>query len=102
MFDQDEERFATLGLASKLPSAVIDGIWEIIDQNLKGVVRLPRVLQFALIARNDQVTVAFDAQHGAIMEFDLPVSYQREFPETVAVLDDGQYQTMMLLDELSV
>ncbi|MDN6214194.1 MAG: DUF960 domain-containing protein, partial [Lactiplantibacillus plantarum] len=48
MFDQDEERFATLGLAAKLPSAVIDGIWDIIDQNLKGVVRLPRVLQFAL------------------------------------------------------
>ena len=61
MFDQDEERFATLGLAAKLPSAVIDGIWDIIDQNLKGVVRLPRVLQFALIARNGQVTVAFDA-----------------------------------------
>ena len=36
MFDQDEERFATLGLAAKLPSAVIDGIWDIIDQNLKG------------------------------------------------------------------
>lgn len=35
MFDQDEERFATLGLAAKLPSAVIDGIWDIIDQNLK-------------------------------------------------------------------
>ena len=95
MFDQDEERFATLGLAAKLPSAII-------DQNLKGVVRLPRVLQFALIARNGQVTVAFDAQHDAIMEFDLPVNYQREFPETVAVLDDGQYQTMMLMDELSV
>ncbi|WP_262352595.1 DUF960 domain-containing protein [Lactiplantibacillus plantarum] len=77
-------------------------MWDIIDQNLKGVVRLPRVLQFALIARNGQVTVAFDAQHDAIMEFDLPVNYQREFPETVAVLDDGQYQTMMLMDELSV
>ena len=60
------------------------------------------MLQFALIARNGQVTVAFDAQHDAIMEFDLPTSYQQEFPETVAVLDDGQYQTMMLLDELSV
>lgn len=102
MFDQDAERFATLGLASKLPSDVIDGIWQIIDADLQGVVQLPRVLQFALIARSGHVTVVFDAKNSAIFEFDLPDNYQRSFPETIAVLDDGQYQTMMLMDELSV
>jgi len=102
MFNQNEERFATVSLAAKLPSEVIDGIWEIIDADLKGVVQLPRVLQFALIDRTNRVTVVFDARHENIFEFDLPVTYQRQFPEAIAVLDDGQYQTMMLMDELSV
>ncbi|WP_047999705.1 DUF960 family protein [Lactiplantibacillus herbarum] len=102
MFNQNEERFATVSLAAKLSSEVIDGIWEIIDDDLTGVVRLPRVLQFALIDRANRVTVAFDARHENIFEFDLPVTYQRQFPEAVAVLDDGKYQTMMLMDELSV
>lgn len=102
MFDADAERYATLGLAAKLPSPVIDGIWDIIDDDLQGVVRLPRVLQFALISRAGHVTVVFDDRHDSIFEFDLPEAYERNFPETVAVLDDGQYQTMMLIDELAV
>ncbi|AUI78710.1 MULTISPECIES: DUF960 domain-containing protein [Lactiplantibacillus] len=101
MFEPDEERFATVGLADQLPGAVIDSIWEIIDQDLKGVVHLPQVLQFALLARNGQVTVIFEARHVAIMEFDLPIAFQHGFPETVAVLDDGRTQTMMLMDELA-
>lgn len=102
MFDQDAERYATLGLAEKLPGEVIDEIWAIIDHDLQGVVPLPRVLQFALIARQNRVTVVFDDHNDSIFEFDLPDDYQRRFPETVAVLDDGQYQTMMLMDELAV
>ncbi|KAE9507674.1 hypothetical protein FET70_01104 [Lactiplantibacillus plantarum] len=31
MFDQDEERFATLGLAAKLPSAVIENVFGYFD-----------------------------------------------------------------------
>ncbi|RRK10844.1 hypothetical protein D1831_05280 [Lactiplantibacillus garii] len=102
MFNANADRYATLGLASKLPSSVIDGIWKIIDDDLQGVVSLPRVLQFALIRRAGHVTVVFDDRHDSIFEFDLPEAYQREFPETIAVLDDGQYQTMMLMNELSV
>jgi len=100
MFDQAAERYATFGLVAKLPSAIIDGIWDVIDTDLQGVVTLPRVLQFALIARQGQVTVVFDDRHDSIFEFDLPFTYDRRYPETVAVLDDGQYQTMMLMDEL--
>ncbi|AVK60385.1 hypothetical protein C5Z26_02350 [Lactobacillus sp. CBA3606] len=101
MFDQDAERYATFGLVAKLPSSVIDQIWQIIDEDLKGVVTLSQVLQFALIERHGTVTVVFDDQHDSILEFDLPDDYQRAFPETIAVLDDGHYQTMMLLAELS-
>ncbi|MFC6165744.1 DUF960 family protein [Lactiplantibacillus dongliensis] len=100
MFDQTAERYATFGLVAKLPSAIIDGIWGIIDDDLQGVVTLPRVLQFALIVRHGQVTAVFDDQQGSIFEFDLPFNYDRAYPETIAVLDDGHYQTMMLLDEL--
>ncbi|MFC6201760.1 DUF960 domain-containing protein [Lactiplantibacillus nangangensis] len=101
MFNQNAERYATFGLVAKLPSEVIDGIWGVIDEDLRGVVKLPRVLQFALIARHGQVTVVFDDHQDSIFEFDLPFDYQRSFPETVAVLDDGQNQTMMLLAELN-
>lgn len=102
MFEAREERFATVGLAAKLPSTVIDGIWDVIDQDLTGVVRLGAVLQFALIERSGRLTVVFDDRHQSILEFDLPIDYQDRFPEMVAVLDDGQYQTMMLLSELAV
>ncbi|MFB9770466.1 DUF960 domain-containing protein [Lactiplantibacillus modestisalitolerans] len=102
MFDQRAARYATLGLVAKLPGAVIDGIWAVIDDDLQGVVQLPRVLQFALISRSGCVTVVFDSKHQTILEFDLPEPYQAAFPETVAVLDDGHQQTMMLVDELTV
>ncbi|MFC6181566.1 DUF960 domain-containing protein [Lactiplantibacillus daowaiensis] len=100
MFDQNADRYATFGLVAKLPSAVIDSIWAIIDDDLQGVVPLAQVLQFALIDRQGTVTVVFDAKNDSIFEFDLPADYDRSFPETVAVLDDGQNQTMMLVDEL--
>lgn len=102
MFDAAAERYATLGLASKLPGTVIDEIWHIIDADLQVMVDLPQVLQFALVSRSGHVTAVFDDRHDSIFEFDLPETYHRSFPETIAVLDDGQYQTMMLMDELSV
>ncbi|ETY74362.1 DUF960 domain-containing protein [Lactiplantibacillus fabifermentans] len=100
MFDQNAERYATFGLAAKLPSEVIDGVWDVIDTDLQGMVTLPRVLQFALINRKGRVTIVFDDHQDSIFEFDLPYDYTRQFPETIVVLDDGHYQTMMLMDEL--
>lgn len=102
MFNQNQEvaRYATFGLVAQLPSEIIDAIWEIIDDNLQGVVPLSKVLQFALIERSGAVTVVFDTQHDAILEFDLPNDYDRRFPETVAIYDNGDRQTMMLVDEL--
>ncbi len=48
MFKNSDQRFATIAVASKLPDALIDRFWSIIDQNLQGVFPLENVLTFDL------------------------------------------------------
>ncbi|WP_125766335.1 DUF960 domain-containing protein [Lapidilactobacillus wuchangensis] len=98
MFQNSNQRFATIAVASKLPDALIDRFWTIIDQNLQGVFPLNNVLTFDLAPNADnKVEITFSTEKLATeITFDTPIPYDASYPNTVLAYDDGRSQTILL------
>lgn len=98
MFKNSDQRFATIAVASKLPDALIDRFWSIIDQNLQGVFPLENVLTFDLDPNDaGMVEITFSMEKLATkISFDTPIPYDDSYPTTVLAYDDGRSQTILL------
>ncbi|GAF41395.1 hypothetical protein FC83_GL002278 [Agrilactobacillus composti DSM 18527 = JCM 14202] len=103
MFQAGYGRYATYGVIAVLPGEIIDSIWHIIDRNLQGVVPLQNMLNFNLGEKEGKLTITFtEADNAAIkITFDLPYSWNEEFPKEVLAYDDGRSQTILLPSEAS-
>ncbi len=100
MFAKNNTRYATTGVVSNLPSQVIDSVWFIIDQNLKGVFPLNNLIAFQLENNQGKLTMGFSNDGENIqMRVDLPFPYKEEYPSSVLAYDDGFSQTILLPNE---
>ncbi len=100
-FDKQRRRYASLGVVERLPSALIDSIWLIIDIDLKGLVPLTNMLYFDLIDNDGKVTIHFSQEISDVqMAIDLPFPYSDEYPSQVFAFDDGNKETILLPAEM--
>ena len=99
-FTNTRGRYATFGVASSLPSEVIDTFWYIIDNNLKGVFKLNPVLKFQLLNKNGKLTYQFSEDNLiTIIQFDFAYPFDPFFPKDVLVVDNDGNETVILPDE---
>lgn len=99
-FTSTRGRYASFGVASSLPSEVIDTFWYIIDNNLKGVFKLNNVLRFKLLNHKGKLTYQFSEDHLAtIVQFDFTYPFDPFFPKDVLVVDNDGNETVILPDE---
>lgn len=100
MFEHNAPRFATTGVISSLPGAIIDSLWVIIDADLQGTYDLNNLLAFQLEDHQGKLTVAFSNDGENIdMRIDLPFEFKATFPPSVLAYDDGKNQTILLPQE---
>ncbi|MBO0470562.1 DUF960 domain-containing protein [Enterococcus sp. DIV0242_7C1] len=100
-FDKQRRRYASLGVVERLPGALIDSIWLIIDIDLKGLVPLTNMLYFDLIDNDGKVTIHFSQEISDVqMAIDLPFPYSDEYPSQVFAFDDGNKETILLPAEM--
>ena len=100
-FDKQRRRYASLGVVERLPGALIDSIWLIIDIDLKGLVPLTNMLYFDLIDNDGKVTIHFSQETSDVqMAIDLPFPYSDEYPSQVFAFDDGNKETILLPAEM--
>ncbi|MEI5994578.1 DUF960 domain-containing protein [Candidatus Enterococcus mansonii] len=100
-FDSERSRYASVGVVERLPGALIDSIWLIIDLDLKGVIPLTNMLYFDLIDNGGNVTVHFSQEMNDVqMAIDLPIPYSDDYPSQVFAFDDGTKETILLPAEM--
>ena len=99
-FTDTRGRYASFGVATSLPSDVIDSVWYIIDNFLKGVFELDHRLNFELLNHEGLLTFRFSEKHMKTMiEFDFNLDFDPFFPSKVYVLDNDGKETIILPDE---
>lgn len=101
MFNNQHSRFATFEVVSSLPPEIIDEFWHIIDEDLKGMISLDKMLKFKLEDRNGKLTIRFQANDDTLeIAFDFDYQFDPSYPKIVYALDDGTNQLILLPDEL--
>lgn len=99
-FTNTKGRYASFGVAASLSGDVIDSIWYIIDNFLKGVFDLDKRLHFELLNRGGLVTFRFSQRHFKTrIEFDFNLDFDPFFPSKVYVLDHDGKETIVLPEE---
>lgn len=100
MFKADSNRFATFGVISKLPGAIIDQVWYVIDENLQGVFPLESLLRFDVLNNSGRVQLYFSEDNlDTQIAFDTQFEFKHSYPETLYAYDDGKAQTILLPEE---
>ncbi|WP_394405841.1 DUF960 domain-containing protein [Streptococcus sp. 20-1249] len=102
-FTNTQGRYASFGIVTSLPGTVIDSFWYIIDNYLKDVVPLKKIIRFTLKNNKGKIQVTFsqESYHNAIT-IDLDIPYDPFYPRTVLVIDKNGKETVALPDELSI
>lgn len=99
-FTNTKGRYASFGVATSLHGDVIDSIWYIIDNFLKGVFELDSHLNFELLNRDGFLTFRFsEKQLKTMIEFDFNLDFDPFFPSKIYVLDNDGKETIILPDE---
>ena len=100
-FDKTRERYASFGIATSLSHELINTIWDVLDNYLKGVVPLEEELTFHLIKREDKLSIQYlDKKSSISIVFDYATSFDPFFPHTVCLIDEGGIETILLPYEL--
>lgn len=100
-FEFSKERYASFGAATNLPNEIIDTFWDILDNYLKGVLKLDSILTFHLIEKNEKLTILYSSQnHQTSIEFDYDYPFDPFFPNIVYIIDQAGTETLLLPHEL--
>ncbi|MGT2751341.1 DUF960 domain-containing protein [Streptococcus orisasini] len=101
-FANTKGRYASFGIVTSLPPELIDVFWEILDNNLKGVFTLDRVLTFQLLNNHGQLSFKYyDSKHSqTVIVFDYATKYDPFYPEIVQIVDNNGRETIVLPHEL--
>lgn len=102
-FSNPNERYASFGIVTSLPSELIDSFWFIIDKNLVGVFDLTSPLHFRILKNaNNQVTIEYrSSQTASWIQFDLPYSFNPSYPREIYIVEQNNTQVIVLPDELN-
>lgn len=99
-FTDTRGRYASFGVAASLSSDVIDDIWYVIDNFLKGVVPLQHRIRFEILNNKGKVSLRFSQdQLTTSIAFDFSQNFDPFFPMEVYVVDRQGRETVLLPDE---
>ncbi|WEV44975.1 DUF960 domain-containing protein [Streptococcaceae bacterium ESL0687] len=100
-FTNTTSRAASFGIASSLPSQVIDTFWYIIDNNLKGVFVLESLINFELVDDDNYLSIVF-SQDGSPdkIKFDFNYPFNKSWPTDIHVIDRMGRETVLLPSEM--
>lgn len=100
-FQETKGRYASFGVVSTLPGEVIDQVWYVLDNYLKGVLPLKSLLRFQLKNRNGRISLLF-SQEGCKerLEVDFETRFAPFYPSTLLVIDRKGRETVVLPEEL--
>lgn len=102
-FTNTTGRYASFGIVTSLPSEVIDSFWYIIDQYLKEVISLKKLLRFTLKNNKGKISITFSQEnHKEILTVDFPYKFDPFYPHTILVIDRNGRETIALPDELTL
>ncbi|MDO4667079.1 MAG: DUF960 domain-containing protein [Streptococcus sp.] len=102
-FTNTHGRYASFGTMTSLPEEIIDSVWYIIDNNLKGVFYLEPVIKFEILNNNGHVSLRFSQKNfNTSISFDFNYRFDPFFPRKVYVVDNNGKETIMLSDEYSL
>ncbi|HEL1587116.1 TPA: DUF960 domain-containing protein [Streptococcus suis] len=100
-FSTTKGRYASFGIVTSLPSQLIDQVWYLIDNYLKGVFPLPNLLKIQLINKNGKIQFCFKHQSLPIsILIDSKERFDPFYPTKVIVIDKDGIQTILLPDEV--
>ncbi|HEL2575904.1 TPA: DUF960 domain-containing protein [Streptococcus suis] len=101
-FQETKGRYASFGVVTSLPGEVIDHFWFIIDNYLKGVLPLKKVLRFSLKNRKGKLSITFSQEgYKEVLTIDFQNKFDPFFPSTVLVFDKEGQETVALPKELN-
>lgn len=101
-FEKTKARYASFGVATSLPSELIDTFWDILDNYLRNVVPLDNILRFKIIKSEKGISYEYhDSGHKLLMVFDYKYSFDPFFPEYFYIVDNHGKQTILLAHELN-
>lgn len=101
-FEKTSARYASFGVATSLPSELIDTFWDILDNYLKSVVSLDSMLTFNLKKSNKGMTYEYhDAKRKLMIAFDYKYPFDPFFPKKLYIVDNRGRQTILLAHELN-
>lgn len=99
-FSNTRGRYASFGIVTVLPSEMIDVFWDIIDNYLKGVFPLNKVLKFRLANRQGKIAITFYQDNYPVsVTFDYDMKFDHFYPHTVYVVDNNGRETVTLPEE---
>lgn len=99
-FDHTKKRQASFGVATSLPPELIDTFWDLLDNYLKGVVPLDKLLTFRLAKKAGFLCYEYhDAKRQLLITFDYNVPFDPFFPEIVNIVDQEGIETILLPHE---
>ncbi len=102
-FSNPNERYASFGIVTSLPSELIDSFWFVIDKNLTGVFDLISPLHFRILKNADnQVSLEYRSnQTPSWIQFDLPYPFDPSYPREVYIVEQNRTQVILLPDEFT-
>ncbi|KXT74065.1 hypothetical protein STRDD10_01223 [Streptococcus sp. DD10] len=99
-FTNTRGRYASFGVAASLSSEVIDDIWYVIDNFLKGVFPLQHCIRFEILNNHGTVSLRFSQeQMQTSIGFDFSQHFDPFYPMEVYVVDRQGRETVLLPDE---
>lgn len=100
-FEISKERYASFGVATKLPHEFFDTFWDILGNYLKGVDPIKSIISFRLTEKKAALTIYYqNRKQKTAIAFDYNHPYDPFFPNIVYLIDQSGAETLLLPHEL--
>ncbi len=100
-FQNTKERYASFGIATSIPSEIIDSFWAFIDNNLKGVFKLDNILVFRILDNKKKTAIEYNDQKNKVrIVIDTPYTYDPFLPKVIYIVDNNGTETILLGHEI--
>ncbi len=102
-FSHSKGRYASFGVVSSVDPKIIDTIWDILDNYLKGVFPLDHQLVVDFHNHDDKLTLVISQKtiNGAIA-FDYNYPFDPYAPHRLLIVDEAGDETLILPYELNL
>ncbi|KXT76469.1 DUF960 domain-containing protein [Streptococcus sp. DD12] len=102
-FSHSKGRYASFGVVSSVDPKIIDTIWDILDNYLKGVFPLDDQLRVDFQNREDKLTLLISQQcRKTAIAFDYDYPFDPYAPSRLLIVDEAGDETLILPYELKL